>query len=535
MALSRRLALSDPSARRWAHHVARIALAWVCGAAWLAPRAWSQLVVPTGFENRPALAGLDFPSGMAFLPDGRLLVIEQRTAIVRLAIVGTVTTASPIFTVPEVNPSGGEQGLLGVAVDPGWPSRSYVYFLYDHDGDATIHIARFQVTGDLDYSGAGDLAISASSRYDVLVDAPDNAPNHNGGTLRFGPDGMLYASLGEDANRCAAQDSVSLRGVILRLDVSRLPDLPGGPAPKGLIAAAGNPFAAHPDSNARLVWSLGLRNPFRFHVDMSTGDLFIADVGEVTWEEVNVADGGGLNFGWPHREGPATFPQGCTDTNAGFTDPIHAYDRSGFAAAIISAGPYRAPAGGSEAFPAPYDGDFFFNDYYQGFVRRLTRNGSTWGLAPMVSGQPGSLNWGIGFGQVSDWVVGPSGALWYCRQSNGSFQAGTGVIGRIAYAPAGGVTVPPSVRLHPPFPSPAIGSVAIPYTLPDPAAVSLRLYDAHGRLVRTLLAGEPRQAGPGVEPWDGRSDGGDDAPAGVYVVRLEVGGVRLERRFPLIR
>lgn len=498
-----------------------------------APRAGSQPVVPAGFIDQPVVSALDAPAGMAFLPDGRLLVIEQTTAIVRLVILSSPVTVSPILTVPEVS-TGGEQGLLGIAVDPGWPARSYIYVHYTHTGDARVRISRFLVTGDLDFTAAGNLAISPSSRYDLLVDVPNSASNHNGGTLRFGPDGMLYASFGEDANRCAAQDSVSLRGVILRLDVSRLPPAPGGPAPKALIAAPGNPFAAHPDSNARLVWALGLRNPFRFHIDMPTGDLFIADVGEGTWEEVDLAASGGLNFGWPHREGPASFPQSCADGNSAFVAPIHAYNRSGSPAAIISAGVYRRPASGSDRFPSSYDGNYFFGDYYQGFVRRLVGSGSAWAIAPAAPGQPDALNWGTGIAHVSDWAAGPSGAMWYCKQSNDAYSSGTGEIRRLIFGP-GAAPSPPPVQLLAPFPSPAIGAATLPYDLAVEAVVTLRLYDLRGRLVRTLIGGETRSSGANAEPWDGRDDDGRDAPSGIYIARLGVPGYHVERRLALIR
>lgn len=620
------------SERRSPHgRLARVCaiLAALGGLALRAPDVSSQPVVPTGFTDLPMVPGLDAPVGMTFLPDGRLLVIEQKTAIIKLVIIGGTITVTPILTVPEVNTFGSEQGLLGIAVDPGWPARPYLYVHYDHSGDSRIRISRFSVTGDVGFTGSGSLAIDPASRYHLLTDIPDAASNHNGGTLRFGPDGMLYASLGDDAIRCAAQDFVSLRGVILRLDVSRLPLTPGATAPKGLIAAPGNPFAAHPDSNARLVWTLGLRNPFRFHIDMPTGDLFVADVGEGTWEEVSIVQSGGVNLGWPYFEGPMSVSVSCPDNNSGFAAPIHAYDGTGFSASIISAGLYRRPATGIDRFPSSYDGDYFFIDYFEGFLRRLTGGGSTWSIAPIVAGQPSSSDWGTGFFYVADWALGPSGALWYCRQFDDTFGPGTGAIGRISYAsgaapvitgvqatpetggrsatirwntdipadsrvdfgtdpgtldrtasnaavflnhavsltglepetdyfyrvtssaPAGGSDVEPApgnpplefrtlafqgpTLLLPPYPSPAIGSVTIPYDLAAASTVTMRLYDLRGRLVRTLIDGEPRGEGGDEVVWDGRDSEGRDVPAGVYVVRLAVGGFSLERRIAFYR
>lgn len=592
-----------------------------------APDRASAGTVPIGFTDLSMVPDLNAPVGLTFLPDGRLLVIEQGAATVQLVKFGVVNTATPILTVPEVETTGGEQGLLGIAVDPGWPLRPYLYFHYDHVGDFHIHIARFTVTGDLDFTGNGGLAIDPGSRYDLLTDIPDGAENHNGGTLRFGPDGMLYVSLGEDATRCAAQDSVTLRGVILRLDVSGLPAGPGGPAPKAVIAAPGNPFSAHPNLNARLVWAIGLRNPFRFHIDMPTGDLFIADVGEGTWEEIDIAQSGGLNFGWPHREGPVAFNQSCPDNNSAFIPPIYAFNRTGMSAAIISAGRYRRPATGIDRFPSSYDGDYFFMDYYQGFLRRLTGSGNSWSIAPIVPGQPDATNWGTGFSYVSDWTLGPSGALWYVRQFDSSFGPNTGEVRRISYAsgaapqivavtatpqddghsatirwqtdipadsrvdygldpgtlnasasdaadilqhavsltglepetdyyfrvtsdaPDGGstvspdpgsppihfVTLPAPLQLRAPYPSPAVGSVTLPYDLSADGVVTMRLYDSRGRRIRTIVAGAARSHGGRAEAWDGRDDDGHDAPAGIYIVRLEVAGRHLERRFPFIR
>src|SRR5439155_15209277 len=159
---------------------------------------------------------LTAPVGMAFLPDSRLLLVEQLSGAVKLWTgPGTATT---ILTVPGVR-SGIERGLLGIAVDPGWPSKPYVYVHYDYYSypDSDVRISRFTCAGDLLYTGDGALTIDPASRDDGLTGNRDRYPNHNGGTLRFGPDGMLYASFGDDLDACAAQDSTNLDGKILRL------------------------------------------------------------------------------------------------------------------------------------------------------------------------------------------------------------------------------------------------------------------------------------------------------------------------------
>ncbi len=389
--------------------------------------------VPTGFADQLIVSGLSQPSAFAFLPDGRILFTEQKTARIRMLVNGAVSTTDPITTIADVETGGNEQGLLGIAIDPDWPARPYVYVYFDHAGTSTIYISMFTATGDLNDSTSHNLALG--SRYDIITDIPDAAGNHNGGTLRFGPDGMLYASLGEDADYCFAQDSGSFKGEILRLLVDSLPGGGAGPASKSAITPPGNPFSG--SANAQLVWAYGLRNPFRFNIDPLTGNLYIADVGQTVYEEVNEC-AGGENFGWPFREGPASrVVAGCTEPggfgNGSFFSPIAYYNRSGFTASIISAGLYRPVAGPNlYNFPVEYDGDYFFIDYYQGFMRRIKKSGSVWGGAPDAPGQPDSANWGIGFVSGSDFQVGPDGASYYLLQFV-NFAPNSGQLKRIAY------------------------------------------------------------------------------------------------------
>jgi glucose/arabinose dehydrogenase len=497
--------------------------------------------VPTGFDDPPAVtvgggAALDRPAGMTFLPDGRLLVVEQKSAKIRLFVNGVLAAVDPVATVPSVQTSGGEQGLLGIAVDPGWPARPYLYIHCDDASGPWIRISRYTVTGDLGFATDGSLAVDPATRYDLLDRLPDNAANHNGGTLRFGPDGRLYASLGEDGSRCMAQDSSLLGGKILRLDVSRLPVGAGGPAPFAILVPTGNPWGAAPDSGARLVWAQGLRNPFRFGVDPADGALFVGDVGEATWEEVDRIAGGGGDYGWPLREGPLTLSPTCPNPLVTGLAPIYAYDRAGTTAAIVGGCVFRRPSGATGGLPVAYEGDYFFSDYYTGSLRRLVGGGDAWSLAAPVAGQPSSTDWGQGFDEVSDWAVGPDGGLWYCRQSTG-YAANTGEIRRIVAV--GDTQVPPpaptKVEFAPPRPTPAVGRVALNYALAAAAPVSLAVFDVAGRRARLLEPPQPKPAGHYEVAWDGHDDDGRPVRPGLYVARLEVGGRVFEQRVPFLR
>ena len=502
-------------------------------------KALGQAQVPINFVDLPVVGGVAEPTNLCFLPDGRLLVIEQRTANVRLLVGGAFTATDPILTVPDVKTLGGEQGLLGVAVDPGWPARPYVYFYYDYLLTPNTRISRFTAVGDLAGTGSGVFTLDPASRYDVLTTIPDDASNHNGGTLRFGIDGMLYAASGDDAVSCNAQRKESLNGKILRLDVSGLPAGAGGPPPLALITAAGNPFAASPDSNARLVWAYGLRNPFSFHVDPLTGHLFVADVGAAAFEELNEVTTGGLNFGWPFYEGPSRSAIVCAgaDTSTGMTAPIHWYARSLAApASIIGGTVYRRPPNASTPFPAEYEGDVFFSDLYGWFLRRLKRNGAAWEQAP-AAGQPNPTDWAQPLVWSSDYEVGPDGALWYTRMWT-DYPEPDGQIRRIVCTNP--VSVGPDARdggvsLAAPWPSPSRGAARISFTLEHPRQLRLAIHDLAGRRVRTLVPGAMRGAGAHSEQWDGRGDDGTALPAGVYLVRMVTDGAVRSRRLVWLR
>ena len=152
--------------------------------------AFGEVTVPTGFTNQDRINMLFGPVSMAFLPDGRLFIIEQVNLRVKLWLGSGFPIT--VATVPRVRILG-ENGLLGIAVDPRWPAKPYVYLHYNYYEypDSGVRISRFTCEGDIDFTGSGILTIDPENRYDVLAANRDEAPVHNGGTVRFGPDGML--------------------------------------------------------------------------------------------------------------------------------------------------------------------------------------------------------------------------------------------------------------------------------------------------------------------------------------------------------
>ena len=379
-------------------------------------------IVPTTIQLEEVLLGLDFPIAFGFLPDGRILVVEQFSGkvIVRTphGLQAQIGTFSPLNAVDFL------RGVQGMTIDPGWPARPFVYLSYTHPVPQTCRIAMCAVSGDLTNPLSTNLTLGAP--YVVIDDMPDATINHNVGALRFGPDGMLYVAVGDDQDDCSAQNLNALKGKILRLDVSTLPGPGAGPPPKSQIAAAGNPFQGI-GANAALVWAYGLRNPFRMSFDSLTGDLFIADVGADDWEEIDLCNAPGMNFGWPNVEGFVPSSASCQPGAAPPTPPILAIPHPN-STAIVSLGCYRNPPGAPLALGGAYEGDYFFADYFYGTILRARFDGSAWIYVqePTHAWSPGLF--AIGVYTLTDAAVGPDGALYFLQHA-------LGTIGRFRPAP----------------------------------------------------------------------------------------------------
>jgi len=496
--------------------------------------------LPSGFRDSVLVSDFDVPIAIAFAPGRRALVAEQISGIVRIVHLDDPSRHDTLLTVPSID-SGGEEGLLGLALDPGFPARPYLYTHQTSVGQV-ITISRWTLSGDLAGTGTGQMTADPASRFDLIGDAPNLATNHNGGTVGFGSDGMLYVSLGDDASGCPAQDTTTLVGKILRLDVSRLPAGPGA-ALRSQIAPADNPFASSPDSNAWVVDANGLRNPFRFQVDASRGWLVIADVGESRFEEIDLLSSGGTgagvapagaNFGWPWLEGNAAYTT-CSNTPPPFSAPIYAYDRSGFpGAATISAGSYHRQPAGALDWPLEYEGDILFSEYYTGYVWRLELQSGVWSVAPAVAGQPDSGHWASGYDAVTDWRESSDGGLFYCRQYTGNYR-NSGTLGMIL--PSEVVSVPPAVPgpVLLVSPNPGFDAIGLSWKLASARTVSLEVYDARGRRVRTLVPYAAEAVGSYSQPWDGRDDHGRKLPPGLYWARLIAGADASSARMVLLR
>jgi len=494
----------------------------------------AQVQLPATFSDQLVMSQLYFPTTMAFLPDRRLVVAERQGTL-RLIVEGKLGAVDPFGVVDSVAIASSRQGLLGVAIDPGWPARPYVYVGYDA-ADQTVRVSRYTAVGDLTHGTSVDLALDPGSRHDVLRGMPNPGLANGIGALRFGPDGKLYVSLSDADEACTVQDSAAWRGVVLRLDPDGVPAGGGPPPSRASLVPGDNPRAGHPNANIALLWSMGFKNPFRFHLDPYSGALYVGDQGDQFYQEIDRIQGGGTNNGWPLFEGPELRDPPCpvNDTEV-YATPIHSYlDRAPSGEAlVVDGGIYHPNACSNCSFPPEYAGDYFFSDYFAGFLRRLHFDGTSWSLAAPVSGQPSSSDWGRGFAGVSDFVTAPDGALWYVQNGDGG---PNGEVHRIFHVPPTGAVPAPrpaSASFAPPYPSPARDRVRFAYTLFAAARVDLELFDIGGRLVERVVSAARQEAGEHRATWSGRMAGGRATP-GVYLARLRVDGVTFERRVLLI-
>ena len=346
---------------------------------------------PAGYNWVQVASGVEKPTGIAFLPGStdRFVILSQP---------GTITLFQNNQALPtlflditrKVGSRGNEQGLLGIAFHPQFEKTGYFYINYTDTNGNTV-IARYQMM-------ANDPNQADPGSEKVLLRVKQPFANHNGGSMMFGPDGYLYMGLGDGGSGGDpygnGQNLNTDLGKLLRVDVNQ-----GDP----YAIPADNPFAkggGNPE-----IWAYGLRNPWRFSFDRLTGDLYIADVGQDQWEEIDFLPAGtpgGTNFGWNYREGSHPY-HGNPPAGVHLTDPVFDYShREG--CSVTGGFVYRG-----QALPEFY-GIYLFADYCSGRIWGLLRGADgAWQAQQLFRGQ-----WNITtFGQDN------LGELYFVDQSAG--------------------------------------------------------------------------------------------------------------------
>lgn len=310
------------------------------------------------YQLLPIAGGLERPVYLTHAGDGsgRLFAVEQ-PGRVRIISGGALQPAAFLDISELVNDRENERGLLGLAFHPQYARNGY-FFVHYSAADGATTVARYHVAEDAQRADADSATL--------VLSQPQPYPNHNGGQLAFGPDGYLYLGLGDGGAardpHGNGQDLDTWLGKILRLDVdSALP----------YALPADNPFVA--GGGLPEIWAYGLRNPWRFSFDRRSGDLFIADVGQGSWEEINfqpAAEKAARNYGWSIIEGSHCMQSGCKPQ--GFSLPVAEYDHSS-GCSVTGGYVYRG-----SSLPA-LQGAYIYGDYCSGIIWALRpADGGAW-------------------------------------------------------------------------------------------------------------------------------------------------------------
>jgi putative heme-binding domain-containing protein len=352
------------------------------------------VALPPGFTMEKVVGGLTAATALAVAADGRVFVCEQ-TGSLRVIKHGRLLPA-PFVTV-QVDHYW-ERGLIGVALDPMFSSNGFVYATYVSADPYPHHrISRFTAAGDVAEPGCEHVLLEGDDQRKLGGSVP---AGHQGGALHFGKDSKLFIAVGEQTAGSPSQSLGTFQGKLLRINAD------------GTIPTD-NPFFASAKGKYRAIWALGLRNPFTFAVQPETGRIFINDVGQDKWEEVNEGFRG-TNYGWPESEGATRDPR--------FRPPIHVYPVASVTGAAF------CPRGTGGMFPVEYQAQYFFMDFVQGWIKVLDPD------------HPKSVKpFATGLSRPVDLTFAPDGSLFVLQRDawviDDKFEPHTGSLLKIRHTP----------------------------------------------------------------------------------------------------
>ncbi|MBZ0203880.1 MAG: PQQ-dependent sugar dehydrogenase [Ignavibacteria bacterium] len=461
----------------------------------------SQTFSQVGFVN--AFPGLSFTLALFLTHSGdgtnRIFVVQQRGLIKVFPNDSNATSTQTFLDLTNlVSQSGNERGLLGLAFHPDYSSNRYFFVYYTRSSDGALRISRFTTQ-----SGDPNKADSLSELNMMTIPHSSNS-NHNGGCLMFGQDGYLYAGIGDGGGAGDipnnAQNLNMHLGKILRIDINT----PAGG--NNYSIPPGNPFAG--GGGLPEIFTVGMRNPWRFTQDPVTGTIYCGDVGQDAWEEVDTISVG-KNYGWRCYEGNATYNTSGCGPIGNYTFPITVYQNVGSDISITGGYVYR----GSRV---PWlVGRYVYADYGSRKVWKLLLSGGAVsentqiGLAP--SGVPS-----FGVDQSNELYVVTTTAMYKL------LDVSVGINGNGSQLPAG-------YSLEQNYPNPFNPTTAIYYNVGTNSLVNIKIFDITGKEIDVLL-NESKPAGRYSVEWDASG-----YPSGVYFYRMTVNGASEEKKMVLIK
>lgn len=460
----------------------------ICSIVWslaLAGTAHAANITPA-FPNLPAF---DSPINIEDPGDNtdRLFVVERVGQVYVFANNPTVSQRTQFINISSKVELQGECGLLGLAFHPNYESNRYFYLFYVRDSPFQSVVSRFTAS-------AGNPNFADPATEVPIITISQNGFFHKGGCIEFGADGFLYISLGEDGTPNNAQSLTTLKGKVLRIDV----DNPSGGRQYGI--PNGNPYKGNPNGFREEIWAFGFRNPWRFSCDDQTGDLWLADVGQDSWEEVDYLRKG-RNYGWPYMEGTTCYqPPQCDTLNLDVVLPLATYPHGPNGASITGGCVYRGPT-----VPSLY-GNYVFADFQTGQIWYLDLDNnpsnerliidSTLNITAFGADADGELYFSTFEGQIYKFV-----------------ETATDV----------GTRAPGFTALRAVHPNPFSLNTTFDIELESQARTTLDVFDVRGRRITTLID-RIMPAGGHTVNWDGRDVDGRVQPSGVFFCRLTVNG-----------
>jgi glucose/arabinose dehydrogenase len=428
----------------------------------------------------------------------RLFVVEQSGVIWVFQNDSNVTQKNIFLDIQDrVNDSGNEQGLLGLAFHPDYENNGYFYVNYTASNPNRTEISRFSV------SAPNPDSADKNSEFHILS---YNQPysNHNGGKVAFGPaDGYLYIGVGDGGSggdpQCNAQNLLTLLGSILRIDVNTSV----GSQHYGI--PPDNPFAGNAQGYREEIYAYGLRNPWRFSFDPVTNWLWVGDVGQNTYEEVDVVSKGG-NYGWNIFEGfhcytnaPSCQTQSCSDTT-GLKMPIWEYTHS-VGISITGGYVYRGPG------VPELNGKYIYADYGSGRIWSLEYDG----VNPATNTLLMDTNL-----LISSFGADQNQELYICAFDGKIYRfKPTSVTGTRKSS----LELPETFELGQNFPNPFNPDTTIPFQVKVPGMVEIQIFDINGKHIKTLI-NEKKDYGDYQVVWDGTDESGHLQPSGVYFYKM---------------